>query len=124
MRALTLITTLLTLAVCALAQADSIPTFTVTSNDVVQSSLMVFRMPGTGTNEPRTTVKFAFTDTGAERLQKFYQTHTIGQQVRYRIGSFERVFSLDDRKHFGREGFWGLPERDAKALVAGLRGPK
>jgi len=69
-------------------------------------------------------VKFAFTDTGAKKLKEFYETHSAGQEVRYQIGSFERVFRLDNRKHFGREGFWGLSERDAGALEAGLKGRK
>jgi hypothetical protein len=119
-----LITTaaLLVLSVSAFAQAAGIPTFTVTSNDVAQSSIMVFHM--NGTNEARVSIKFAFTDTGAKRLEEFYRAHSVGQEVRYQIGTFERVFKLDDRKHFGREGFFGLPERDAKALEAGLKGQK
>ena len=110
-------------SVSALAQGAGIPTFTVTSNDVVQSSITVVSMNG-GTNEALFGIKFAFTDTGAKRLEEFYRAHSVGQEVRYQIGSFERVFGLDDRKHFGREGFLGLPERDAKALEAGLKGQK
>jgi hypothetical protein len=83
---------------------------------------MVFRMRGA--NEDKVSVKFAFSDTGTKRLEEFYQAHAVGQEVRYQIGTFERVFKLDDRKHFGREGFLGLPEKDARALEAGLRGQK
>jgi len=122
MRTLITVAALLTLSASAFAQVAAIPTFTVTSNDVAQSSIMVFHMQGT--NEAKVTVKFAFTETGAKRLQEFYRAHSVGQEVRYQIGIFERVFRLDDRKHFSREGFWGLPERDAKTLEAGLRGQK
>ena len=122
MRILITVAALLALAVSAFAQVTGLPTFTVTSNDVAQSSIMVFHMQGT--NGARVSIKFAFTGTGAKRLEEFYRAHSVGQEVRYQIGTFERVFRLDDRKHFGREGFWGLPERDAKALEAGLKGQK
>jgi hypothetical protein len=81
---------------------------------------MLFRVAGT--NETRVSVKFAFTDAGAKRLADFYRAHTVGEDVRWQSGSFVHPFKLDDRKFFGREGFWGLPETDAKALEAGLRG--
>ena len=122
MRILSLLVAVVTFSAPALAQVEAIPTFAVTTNDVVQRSVMVFQMGGT--NDARVTVKFAFTDTGAKRLEEFYRSHSVGQEVRYRIGSFDRVFKLDDRKYFGREGFWGLPERDAEALQDGLRGRK
>jgi hypothetical protein len=115
------IAALLALSISAFAQGAGIPTFTVTSKNVVQSSIMVFHLKG-GTNVARVSIKFAFTDTGAKRLEEFHRTHSVGQEVRYKIGTFERVFKLDYRKHFGREGFWGLPQRDAKALEAGLKG--
>jgi phosphate-selective porin len=126
MRTLIIVAALLALWVSAFAQAESISTFTVTSNDVAQSSIRVFHLviQTRGTNEIIVSVKFDFTSTGAKRLEEFYGTHSVGQEVRYRIGSFERVFTLDDRKHFEREGFWGLTEQDAKALEAGLRGQK
>lgn len=120
MRILTILLAVVALSLPALAQVEAVPTFTVTTNDVAQRSIMVYHM--SGTNEARVTVKFAFTETGAKRLEEFYRAHTIGQEVRYRIGSFERVFRLDDRKHFGREGFWGLPEPESKALEDALRG--
>jgi hypothetical protein len=126
MRTLIIVAALLALSVSAFAQAESIPTFTVTSNDVAQSSIRVFHpvIQTRGTNETVVSVKFDFTRTGAKRLEEFYGTHSVGQEVRYRIGSFERVFTLDDRKHFERDGFWGLTEQDGKALEAGLRGRK
>ena len=122
MSAFTILAPFLALTLSAAAQVQVIPTISVTSNDVVQSSIMDFRMKGT--NGTRVTVKFAFTDTGEKKLKEFYTTHSVGQVVRYQIGSFERVFALDDRKHFGREGFWGLSEQDAQALESGLRGRK
>jgi hypothetical protein len=120
MRTLLIFAALLALSVSAFAQAESIPTFTVTSNDVAQSSIMVSRMGGTNV----VAIKFAFTEAGAKRLEEFYRAHAVGQEVRYQIGSFERSFRLDDRKGFAREGFWGLSEPNAKALEAGLRGRK
>jgi hypothetical protein len=120
MRTLAIIAVLLSHSLLTFAQVEAIPTFKVISKDVVQGSIMVFRM--NRTNDASMTVKFAFSDAGAKRLEVFYRTHSVGQQVRYQIGAFERVFHLDDRKHFGREGFWSLTERDAKALEAGLKG--
>ncbi len=106
----------------ALAQVEFYPTFRITSNDVAQGSIMVFRVGGT--NQTRFTIKFAFTEKGAKRLEGFYAAHTIGQEIRYQIGNFERVVRLDDRKHFGRDGFWGLSKEDVEALEAGLRGER
>jgi hypothetical protein len=120
MRTIIIITAFFALSLSAFGQVLAIPTFTFGSNDVVQSSIMVFNL--SGTNETRVTVKFAFTDTGAKRLEDFYRTHTIGEDVLWQSGSFVHPSKLDDRKFFGREGFWGLPETDAKALEAGLRG--
>ena len=120
MRTIIIITAFFALSLSAFGQVLAIPTFTVGSNDVVQSSIMLFRVAGT--NETRVSVKFAFTDAGAKRLADFYRAHTVGEDVRWQSGSFVHPFKLDDRKFFGREGFWGLPETDAKALEAGLRG--
>ena len=120
MRTIIISIAFLALSLSAFGQVLAIPTFTVGSNDVVQSSIMLFHL--TGTNETRVTVKFAFTDTGAKRLEEFYRAHTIGEDFLWQSGSFVHPSKLDDRKFFGREGFWGLPETDAKALEAGLRG--
>jgi hypothetical protein len=120
MRTIIIIAAFFGLSLSAFGQVLAIPTFTVGSNDVVQSSIMLFRVAGT--NETRVSVKFAFTNAGAKRLADFYRAHTVGEDVRWQSGSFVHPFKLDDRKFFGREGFWGLPETDAKALEAGLRG--
>ena len=120
MRALFALVAFFAFSFSTLAQVEAIPTFTVTSNDVAQSSIMVLRTRGT--NEVRVSIKFTFTDVGAKRLEKFYRAHSVGEDVRWQVGTFERLWKLDDRKHFGREGFWGLPEREAKALEEGLRG--
>ena len=120
MRAFIIVLAVLASSISAIGQVETVPTFDVTTNDVVQSSIMVLRMGGT--NETRISVKFAFTETGAKRLEEFYRLHTVGQEVRYRIGTFEHTFKLDERKHFGREGFWGLLESDSRALEDGLRG--
>src|SRR4051794_22722738 len=100
MRTLTVLLTLLCLGVCAFGQGNDLPTFTVTTNDVEQSSI------GIWPKGDKVTVKFAFTDSGAKRLEKFYRAQGFGEKVRYQIGRFEWPFRIDDRKHFGREGFW------------------
>jgi hypothetical protein len=120
MRTIIIIAAFFGFSLSAFGQVLAIPTFTVGSSDVVQSSIMLFRVAGT--NETRVSVKFAFTNAGAKRLADFYRAHTVGEDVRWQSGSFVHPFKLDDRKFFGREGFWGLPETDAKALEAGLRG--
>jgi hypothetical protein len=102
------------------AHAQLATTFTISSKDVVQSSIEVGHF-NVGTNAVRA-IKFAFTDTGAKRLAGFYRAHSVGDEVCWQCGSFARPFKLDDRKVFGREGFWSLSEADAKALEAGLRG--
>lgn len=120
MRILSFLVAVVAFSASGLAQVEDIPTFSVTTNDVVQTTIMVFRM-GVA-NDPKVTVKFAFTDTGAKRLEEFYLSHSLGEVVRYRIGNFDRMLKLDARKDFGRDSFYGLPERDAKALEDGLRG--
>ncbi len=85
MRILTILLAVVALSIPALGQVEAVPTFTVTTNDVTQSSIMAFRMGAT--NEARVTVKFAFTDSGAKRVEEFYRAHTVGQEVRYRIGT-------------------------------------
>ena len=104
------------------AHAQLATTFIISSNDVVQSSIW-YGHPRTGTNSI-VVVKFAFTETGAKRLEEFYRAHTVGDEVCWQCGSFLHPFKLDDRKFFGRDGFWGLSEADAKALLAGLRGER
>jgi hypothetical protein len=121
MRTIIMITAVFVASLAAHAQLAM--TFTIYSNDVVQSSIMSLH-PSIGTNDSRISVKFAFTETGAKRLEEFYRTHTVGDEVCWECGKFSHPFKLDDRKYFGREGFWGLPEEDAKALLAGLRGER
>ena len=105
------------------ARAQLATTFIISSNDVVQRSILVANS-GAGTNDTRVGVKFAFTDTGAKRLEEFYRAHNVGDDVYWQCGSFIHPFKLDDRKIFSREGLWGLQEKDAKALLAGLRGER
>jgi hypothetical protein len=120
MRTLPILVAVVALSVPVLAQVAGVPTFTVTTNDVIQSSVRVYRIGGT--NVSRVTVKFAFTATGEKRLEEFYRSHSVGHEFRWQIGNFERVSKLDDRKHFGREGLWGLAEPESRALEDGLRG--
>ena len=105
MRTIIIIITFFELSFSAFGQVLAIPTFTFGSNDVVQSSIMIFHK--TDTNVTRVAVKFAFTDTGAKRLEEFYRAHTIGEEVCWQSGNFVQPFKLDDRKFFGREGFLG-----------------
>src|SRR5271169_5871943 len=95
MRTIIIITAFFALSLSAFGQVLAIPTFTVGSNDVVQSSIMLFRVAGT--NETRVTVKFAFTDAGAKRLEEFYRAHTIGEDFRWQSGSFVHPSKIDDR---------------------------
>ena len=104
------------------ARAQLATTFMVSSNDVVQHSIMVAHSGDT--NDTRVGVKFTFTETAAKRLEEFYRAHTVGDEVYLQCGGFVHPFKLDDRKIFGREGFWGLSETDSKALLAGLRGER
>jgi len=96
MRTIIIIAAFFGFSLSAFGQVLAIPTFTVGSNDVVQSSIMLFRVAGT--NETRVSVKFAFTDAGAKRLADFYRAHTVGEDVRWQSGSFVHPFKLDDRK--------------------------
>jgi hypothetical protein len=105
------------------AHAQLATTFIISSNDVVQSSIK-YGHPGPGTNDTRVAVKFAFTETGAKRLEEFYRAHTVGDEVYFQCGIFVRSSKLDDRKMFAREGYYGLSETDGKALLAGLRGER
>jgi hypothetical protein len=119
MRTLAFLAILLMVSGSALAQV-AIPVFTVTSNDVVQSSIKLYWFRGT--NQTRVAIKFAYTPAAEKRLQEFWQAYSLGQDVLYQIGNFERMFKLHPRNYFGREGFHGLPESEARAMEDGLRG--
>jgi hypothetical protein len=104
------------------AHAQLATTFTISSNDVVQRSIMVGHSGDT--NDTRVAVRFTFTAAGARRLEEFYRAHTVGDDVRFQCGSFVYPFKIDDRKTFTREGIWGLSQQEAKAYIAGLRGQR
>ena len=103
------------------ARAQLAATFTILSNDVVQSSIMVAHS-GVGTNDTKVSVRFEFTNTAAKQLAQFYQAHTVGDEVYLQCGNFVHPFTIDEVKIFPRTGFMGLSAQDGKALIAGLRG--
>jgi hypothetical protein len=119
MRIITILLAAVAISIPALAQVKAVPTFTITTNDVVQSSILVF-----GAWRTNGIVKYEFTRTGSKRLEEFYRAHPVGQEVRYRVGRFERVFKIDDRKNFAREGICLFSAPDFIALEDGLRGQK
>jgi hypothetical protein len=99
-----------------------IPIVTITSDDVVQSSIRVSQM--SATNE-RFRVDFDITDAGAKKLREFFEKYKveIRQGMQYRIGRYEyNCQVIGRREKFGRQGFWCLSEDAAKMLEAGLKG--
>ena len=97
------------------------PTFTIAPNDVIQGSIWVQHVHGLV--KTLVNVEFNFTDTGSKRLKEFYQSNGDGRKVVYHIGSFTCGFKIYHvRKDFFHDGFVGLSEREAQALVDGLKG--
>jgi len=103
-----------------LAGTNELPTFTIAARDVIQSSILIHpAWSAYGTN--RFTVKFQYTETGSNRARAFTETHH-GQKVRDRIGEFTTPpFLLQSTNTSGRNGYHGIPEKDAKAIVDALK---
>ncbi|MBX3747057.1 MAG: hypothetical protein KF833_17250 [Verrucomicrobiae bacterium] len=117
------------------------PTLTISTNDVDQSSIMVFRWPPRSEPaaslttareaggvvpiphaERKYSVKWAYSEVGARRVRKFTESH-VGQRVQIRIGTFSTPpFSIDHPNRAGREGMHGMSDADAKAIFVGLGG--
>jgi len=99
-----------------------IPIITITSDDVVQSSIQASRMSAT---DQRFRVDFNLTDTGVKKLREFFERYKVEvrQGMEYRIGRYEHKCQvIGIREKFGRQGFWCLSEDAAKMLEAGLKG--
>ena len=121
MRIIIIITAFFVASLAAHAQLAT--TFIVSSNDVVQRSIMVAHS-GAGTNDTKVSVRFEFTDTAAKRLADFYRAHTSGDEVYLQCGGFVHPFTIDEVKIFPRTGYMGLSAQDGKALLAGWRGER
>jgi hypothetical protein len=102
------------------ARTNEFPTFTISAEDVIQSSNLKHPTDArNGTN--RFTVKFQYTESGSNRARAFTETHQ-GQTVREKIGEFETPPSiLSFTNTSGRDGYWSIPEKDANAIVEGLK---
>ena len=99
-----------------------IPTITITSDDVVQSSIQVSRMSAT---DERFRVDFDITEAGSKKLREFFERYKVEvrQGMEYRIGRYEHKCQVIGVRHkFGRQGFWCLSEDAARLLEAGLKG--
>jgi len=72
-----------------------------------------------GTN--KFTIKFQYTEMGSNRAREFTEAHQ-NQRVRDRIGEFTTPpFLLQSTNTSGRNGYHGIPEKDAKAIVEALK---
>ena len=98
------------------AESSTVATLTISSNDVIQSSLLVFRR---ATNS--VFVKFHYTEAGSNKVRTFYERHQR-ETARLRVGAFETPpFPVNHTNTTGRDGFWGLAEKDADAVLARLK---
>ena len=99
------------------ADSNAVPTLIISSNDVVQSSVVVFRRATNGVF-----IKFQYTEMGSNRVRAFYESH-LGEIARFRVGAFEvPPWQVNHTNTTGRDAFWGLAEKDADAVLVGLRG--
>ena len=96
--------------------SNGLVTLTISSDDVIQQSLLVFRR---ATNS--VFVKFQYTEAGSNKVRAFYESHQ-GEMARIRVGTFATSpFPVNHTNTAGRDGVWGLPEKDANAVLAGLK---
>jgi hypothetical protein len=92
-------------------------TFTTSAQDVIQDSVHKFQM---GTNQ--FSVKFQYTATGSNNARAFDEAHQ-NQEVRYKVGEFTMPpILLRSTNTSGRDGFHGLSEKEAGAIVKALKG--
>ena len=108
--------------VLAKAETNEVPTFNISAEDVVETSIGIYKLPSfpsSGTN--RFTVKFQFTETGSNRARAFTEAHQ-NQKVRDRIGEFiTPPFLLQFTNKSGRNGYYGISEQGANAIVDALK---
>jgi hypothetical protein len=107
-------------SVLAKAGTNEIPTFTISAGDVVQSSIYkLASFSPYGTNW--FTVKFQYTETGSNRARAFTAAHQ-NQKVRDKIGEFTTPPGLlQFTNTTGRNGYHGISEKDANAIVDALQ---
>jgi hypothetical protein len=107
-------------AILAEAGTNEIPTFTISAEDVIQSSIYVHPVSSPyGTN--RFTVKFQYTETGSNRARAFTEAHQ-NQVVRDKIGEFSTPGGLlRFTNTSGRNGYHGISAKDADAIVSALK---
>jgi hypothetical protein len=100
------------------AADKQVSTFTISAQDVIQSSIYKFKF------QPRTntfTIKFQYTEAGSNRARAFTEAHQ-NQMVRDKIGAFETPPAvLRSTNTSGRNGLWGISEKDANAIIEGLK---
>src|SRR5438105_11868556 len=85
------------------AESNAVATLTISSNDVIRSSLTVWRR---ATNS--VIIKFQYTEAGSNKVRAFYECHQR-QTARLRVGAFETPpFSVNHTNTAGRDGFLGL----------------
>jgi len=115
-----LILVLILWGVLAKAGTNEIPTFSISAEDVVQSSIYKHStFSPYGTN--RFTVKFQYTEAGSNRARAFTAAHQ-NQKVRDKIGEFTTppVLLLFTNTS-GRNGYHRISEKDANAIADALQ---
>src|SRR5688572_28584069 len=122
MKTNSLILVLIFWGVLAKDETNDIPTFIISAEDVVASNISVYKLPSlplSGTN--RVTVKFQYTETGSNRARAFTESHQ-NQKVRDRIGEFMTPpVLLQFTNKSGRNGYYGISEQGANAIVDALK---
>jgi hypothetical protein len=114
-----LLTILMLVSALTRADTNEIPVFSISAQDVVQSSVQKFRFPA-GTN--KFSIKFQYTPEGSNRARAFTEAHQ-NQMVRDKIGKFETPPGLLQLTNTtGRNGYHGISAKDADAIMETLKG--
>jgi hypothetical protein len=118
MKAKLLTIPLLLCAVLAKAGTNEVPVFSISAQDVVQSSIHKYKFPA-GTNQ--FAIKFQYTPEGSNRARAFTAAHQ-NQMVRDKIGEFETPpILLRSVNTSGRNGYHGISAKDADAIMKALK---
>lgn len=105
---------------------DAIASITISPEDVVQDSVQRLRM---STNV--FVVQWQYTEEGGRKMRAFWDAHT-GKSIRTRVGDFEasglraprspaRTNNIIPWEKSRTDKFFGVNEKDADAIVAGLK---
>lgn len=109
---------LLLSAVLAKAGTNEIPVFSISAQDVIQSSIHKYSFPP-GTN--KFSIKFQYTPEGSNRARAFTEAHH-NQMVRDRIGKFETPpMFVGITNTSGRNGYHGISAKDADAIMEAIK---